>query len=80
MRGGREWMLAKLPLQLGAIIPPTARAQAPASSSRTNPSLTFHGHLSNVSQDRTEAAKSEGICHLSGSGHPRTCEELWARA
>ena len=60
--------------------PSTLTPGAPASSSRTNPSMTFYGHLSNLSQDRIETAKGEGMCHLSGRGHPRTCEKLWARA
>lgn len=42
--------------------------------------MTSYGHLSNLSQDRIETGKGEGMCHLSGRGHPRTCEKLWAGA
>lgn len=44
------------------------------------PIYTSYGHLFNLTQDRPEAAKGGRCGHLTGRGHPRTCEMLWAGA
>ena len=69
-------------MQLGAIITPQA-SHIPACSFWSQEQTHLcppYGHVSNLSRERAEAAKGKGVCHLSRSGHPRTCEKLWARA